>query len=438
MIEFSRKIPLIEDYEVIVVGGGPSGCAAAAASARGGAKTLLIESSSSLGGLGTNGLVPFWCGFSNGGKLCCRSIAQTVLEETCRLMNDELYIGVKEGADNPEKFPWRVGIDAEALKRVYDDLVTGFGASILFNTTLIGVNTDGNGNVENIIVNNQSGLTAYKAKVYIDCTGMGDLIAEAGAEYTLGNAEGKMQAGTMCFTLSGVNMEEYKKVPAYKIYPVDKEKYKYIIDNHSTTAVISEQRLGVNAGHVMDVDGTNAKNISESLIKGRRLVNEIVLRLKELYPQIYGNAKLEKTATMFGVREGRIIKGEYTLTEEDYLGRRIFEDEIARNCYEFDSHDMFNSKETDNYEVAYKAGESHGIPYRCLIPKALNNVLVAGRIISATRRVMGSVRVMATCLATGEGAGTAAAQSVKDMVSIREVDIQKIRKTLKDNGAFIL
>ena len=118
---FQRDILVVDEYEVIVVGGGPAGCTAAAASAREGAKTLLIESTASLGGMGTNGLVPFWCGFSNGGKLVNRGLAQVVLENLAKRMDDDLYKAVHEGADEPEKYPWRVGIDAEQLKRVYDD-----------------------------------------------------------------------------------------------------------------------------------------------------------------------------------------------------------------------------------------------------------------------------------------------------------------------------
>lgn len=442
MLNFFTQLPLNKEFEVIVVGGGPAGCAAATASAREGAKTLLIEATGSLGGLGTNGLVPFWCGFSNGGTYCSTGIGKKVLMETCKRMDvDGLYEGVVAGEENPADIPWRLGIDAEVLKRVYDDLVTSVGVTVLFHTVLVAVQTDENGRVSSIVVANKSGLFAYTAKVFIDCTGDADLVAQAGGEYTLGDEKGNMQAGTLCFTLSGVDMEAWRNMNCYIIYPCDKEKYPTILDNHCTTAEIGKQTVGLNAGHLAEVDATNPENISRNLIKGRKLVAEIVQRLKEEYPNIYGKAHLEKTATVLGTREGRIIVGDYTLTEEDYLSRRVFSDEIARNCYEFDSHDLhINEKDgKPTYEVAYKKGESHGIPYRCLTPKTLKNVLVAGKCISAKRRVMGSVRIMATCLSTGEAAGIAAAHtSQTEHCDVHVIDVQQLRKRLKEEGAYIL
>ena len=441
MLNFNVTIPLRKEYDVIVVGGGPAGCAAAFAAAREGAKTLLIEQTGALGGLGTNGLVPFWCGFSNGGAYCSAGVGKRVLEETCKYMDvDGLYDGVLKGNKNPDEIPWRLGIDAEVLKRVYDELVTSVGADVLFHTVLAAVQTDGDGRVKSIVVANKSGLSAYAAKVYIDCTGDADLVAQAGGEYTLGDEDGQMQAGTMCFVLSGVDVEAWKHTPRYSLYPCDKEKYPTMIDNHCTTAEIGKQTIGFNAGHLADVDATDPKNVSKNLIKGRKLAAEISARLKEAHPDIYKNSHLEKTSAVLGTREGRIIVGDYVLTEEDYLSRRTFPDEIARNCYEFDSHDLNKSKDGKlEYEVAYQKGESHGIPYRCLTPKNLQNVLVAGKSISAKRRVMGSVRVMATCLSTGEAAGMAAAHTLQtDGCNVHSVDTEFLRKRLKEEGAYIL
>ncbi len=437
---FQREIPVNDNYDVIVVGGGPSGCTAAAACAREGVRTLLIESTASLGGMGTNGLVPFWCGFSNGGKLINRGLAQVVLENLAKRMDKKLYKAVHEGADEPEKYPWRVGIDAEHLKRVYDDLVTGFGADVLFKTTLSAVEKDENGIVSSVIVTNKAGLTAYKAKVFIDCTGDGDLVAWAGGKYLLGDKNGNMQAGTLCFTLVNVNMEEYHKVNMYHIYPTENpEEYDLIIDNSSTTAVLGFSSIGFNAGHLPEVNSTDPINISNNTIKGRRLVEQLVKRLKEKYPKIYKNARIGSTGTTLGTREGRRIVGDYTLTDKDYIDRATFPDEIARNCYEFDSHDLFNTdNHSENYQIVYKPGESHGIPYRSLCPINLKNVLVAGKIISAERRVLGASRIMATCLSTGEAAGIAAALASKQKDhDIHKVDTEVLRKILKENGAYI-
>lgn len=434
----TAEIPLNEEYEVIVVGGGPAGCAAATAAARDGAKTLLIEATASLGGMGTNGLIPFWCGFTNGGPICSTGIGRQVLE-TCR---SRMWSGARGDGNN-------YAIDAEVLKRVYDDLVTEAGAEILFCTVLSAVRTDGNGRVTEIIVSNKAGLTAYRAKVFIDTTGDADLVAWAGGDFVLGDELGEMQAGTLCFTLTGADMDAYRCVKTHRvIYPNPAGEYPLIPDDHCVTAAVGDGAVGFNAGHLIEVNGTDPKSISHNLLLGRRLDEEIVACIKERLPETYGNAYLAKTASVLGVREGRRIVGDYTLTKEDYLARRTFPDEIARNNYNFDSHETKTERKLvaegklkpgSNEQFVYAPGESHGIPYRALLPQKLVNVIVAGRSISAERKVMGSIRVMGTCLSTGEAAGVAAAQAVSlPDGNVHRVDTDRLRARLKEVGAYIL
>lgn len=434
---FQKEIVTNEEYEVIVVGGGPSGCAAAIASARDGAKTLLVESTNCLGGMGTNGLVPFWCGLDNGGALCSTGIGKTVVERAGK----RLY----QGAGTP----WgHTAIDAEGLKITYDELVSEAGADILFGTQCVAVETDGAGNISHIILANKKGLTSYSAKVYVDTTGDADLVAWAGGAYLHGDELGEMQAGTLCFTLANVHLEGYEQVNHTKIWPLPADSnYRHIIDGHIVPAIIGENAVGFNAGHLVTVDGTDPLNVSENLIVGRQLAEELVGRLKECFPALYKDAYLDRTATVLGVREGRRIKGVYTLSREDYFERRSFPDEIARNCYNLDSHEtkterlliaQGKKKAGSNERIVYAPGESHGIPYRALLPESLHNVIVAGRSISATRQVMGSIRVMGTCLSTGEAAGAAAAQAVKSgCYDFHALDTDALRKTLKHYGANI-
>ena len=167
----SRSIPLNTDYDVIVVGGGPSGCTAAAAAARTGAKTLLLEATGSLGGMGTSGLVPAWCPFSDKEKIIYRGLAETVFERSKALSPHVA----------PTDVDW-VPIDPEGLKRIYDDLMQEYGVTVLFNTFLCDVDAE-NGEVHAIVTANKAGFTAYSAKTYIDCTGDGDLAVWAGARY---------------------------------------------------------------------------------------------------------------------------------------------------------------------------------------------------------------------------------------------------------------
>lgn len=432
-ISYSRSLPVCGSYDVIVVGAGPAGCAAAVAAAKGGAKTLIVDAASALGGMSTNGLVPWWCGFSNGGAVCTNGFAKKLLELQQAGLSEEL------------RHQKKLSIDPEKLKRIYDTLLEEAGAESLLDTRLADAAASADGTVEYIVVSNKGGLSAYKAKVFVDATGDGDLAAWAGADFALGDEYGEMQNATMCFVLSNVNMEAYRKIQSHRpaVFP-NGGKYPLIADDHCVTTVVGENCVAFNAGSLYGADGTDPRSVSETLTKGRRLVEQIVAAVRENLPEAYGNAVLVKTQSSLGIREGRRILGDYVLTREDYFARRTFPDDIARNCFHFDSHETARERELiaqglfeekSNLEVAYAPGESHGIPYRCLIPKKLKNVLTAGRCISTERRVQASIRVMSNCLSTGEAAGSAAALAVRQGGEVRKVDIGELRGVLRANGA---
>ena len=193
-----REIAYNDEYDVIVCGGGPAGCASAIAAARSGAKTLILESQYCLGGMSTMGLVPAWCPFSDKEKIIYRGIA----EEIFNLAKENV------GHIKKSKLDW-VEIEPESLKRIYDELVSEAGADVLFGSFVSDVDTDGDGKVSAVIVSGKSGLTAYSAKVYIDCTGDGDVAALSGAEFDIGDGNGNLQAATHCFELGGVDSHTY-------------------------------------------------------------------------------------------------------------------------------------------------------------------------------------------------------------------------------------
>ena len=442
-IPFSTTINLDESWDVIVCGGGPAGCAAAAAAAREGARTLLLEATGALGGMGTSGLVPAWTPFGDQEKVIYRGIAQKVFE-ACKAGMPYVSSG---------DIDW-VPIDPEHLKRVYDDLVTDAGASVRFLTNLSHVTRNGN-KVESIVVANKAGLTAYAAKVFIDCTGDADLAAWAGADFHKGNAERKkLMPSTLCFVLSNVDEPAYRngpnlhasnpESPIYKI--LESGKYPFIPDAHACSNLIGPGTVGFNAGHLWNVDNTMPESLSEAMILGRKIAEQFRDALAEFYPAAFGNSFLVSTGALMGIRESRRIDGDYVLTLQDYLDRRSFPDEICRNSYFIDVHwakedavslvSQHESWESQGFQ--YKKGESHGIPYRCLVPKGLENVLVAGRSISCEQIVQGSVRVMPVCLAMGESAGIAAAHAAKDHSGhVREVSPDRLRSRLRAEGAYL-
>lgn len=443
-IRFTRNVPVQDGFDVIVVGGGPAGCTAAAAAARDGAKTLLIEATGSLGGMGTNGLVPAWCPFSDQQKIIYRGLAERV------------FTACKAGMPHvaPKELDW-VAIDPELLKRIYDDLVVEAGASVLFHTALAVVQAD-HGRVSAILVTNKAGLTAYRANVFVDATGDGDLAVWAGANAHKGDAKGKgLMPATHCFQIDNVDEYAYRhgenlyctnpKSPLYSI--LKSGKYPLVPDIHMCSVLVAPRRVGFNAGHLFGVDGTDPKSLSKAMIHGRKMAVQFRDGLAEFHPAAFGNARLSATGALMGIRETRRIVGDYVLTLEDYLQCRTFPDEICRNSYYIDVHnkDSQSAQSPDDFTKIEKAiprrygpGESHGIPYRCLTPKGLTNVLVAGRSISCDQAVQGSVRVMPVCLAVGEAAGVAAAQAATAAgCDVHAVDTARLRRRLRECGAYL-
>jgi hypothetical protein len=438
----ARDLPLDDSWDVIVVGGGPAGCAAAAASAREGAKTLLLEATGSLGGMGTSALVPAWTPFSDKEKIIYRGLAEKVLRECSAGMAH-----VKKDA-----LDW-VPIDPERLKRVYDALVTEAGASLCFHTHLSAVESR-DGRIDTLIVTNKAGLTAYRAKVFVDCTGDADLSAWAGVPFHKGNEKGeKLMPATHCFALANVDENALQHgLPLYggraesPIHAILRSaKYPLIPDAHLCANLIGPGTVGFNAGHLWGVDNTKPETVSAALVEGRKMAEQYRAALAEFFPAAFGNAYLVMTGSLMGIRETRRIVGDYTLTLEDYVQRRSFPDEICRNSYFIDIHwakeevaTLALTKDWEERCMHYGPGESHGIPYRCLIPQGLDNTLVAGRSISCEQIVQGSVRVMPVCLAMGEAAGMAAAlAAAKHEGRVREVSTGYLRSRLRECGGYL-
>lgn len=194
-----NKIKVNNQWDVIVVGGGPAGCAAATAAAREGAKVLIIESTGALGGMGTSGLLNAWCPFTDKEKIIYKGIAEKVFMEA------------KKGVPHARGYDW-IPINTEYLKVVYDDLVMSQGVSVLFFSNMAAVEMKNKETVDAIIVANKAGLTAYKAKLFIDCTGDGDLAVWAGADFDMGDDKGDVQEGSLCFALSNIDPYEFSLI----------------------------------------------------------------------------------------------------------------------------------------------------------------------------------------------------------------------------------
>jgi hypothetical protein len=204
------------------------------------------------------------------------------------------------------------------------------------------------------------------------------------------------------------------------------------------------ERLGAgNIGHTFDVDGTDEVSLTKALVGGRKALMEYQRYYRE-YLQGFEKMNLVATGSLLGVRETRRIVGDYVLTLDDYKRRATFPDEIGRYAYPIDNHPLRPGK--DSYAqhrrefdeaLRYKKGESYGIPYRSLIPRGLDNVLVAGRCVSADRMVHGSIRVMPGCFITGQAAGSAAAMAAERGSLTRDIDVKDLQRRLKQLGGYL-
>jgi len=425
-------------WDVVVAGGGPAGCTAATAAAQEGKRVLLLEAMGALGGMGTLGLIPSWCPFSDGKQIIYRGLAEKV------------FTASKKGCPHvhpPDDLSW-VPINPEYLKRVYDSLLEEAGVEVLFFTMAAGVKLDGERMTE-LLIANKGGLAGVQADVFVDCTGDGDLCAWGGAPWEKGDVNGEMQPATLCFSLAPVNTYHYQHGSDTSRNAVkdgvDLSRYTRLGDLHLCNRITGPDTVGFNAGHLWKIDGTDPRSLSSAMREGRRIAAEYRDALAEALPKSFGGAHLAATAPLMGIRETRRIMGDYLLTIKDYLARKSFADEICRNAYPMDMHTARNeiSAVLDNklnimtrFE-SYKPGESHGIPYRCLVPRKLRNVLVAGRCISTDRPVQASTRVMPVALAMGEAAGVAAAHACAKQGETRAVDTGALRDRLRQRGAYL-
>lgn len=420
---YSKEIKLRTSVDVFVAGGGPAGVAAAVAAAREGKSVFLAEAQGSFGGLASAGLVPAFAAFGNGVDILCSGIG--------------LEIRKKVSRDFPIETRW-TPINVEELKRAYDELVSESGVQYSFFTTLCDVVKQGD-RVEYAILSAKSGLFAVKAKIFIDCTGDGDLCALAGAEFEQGDEKGNVMPATLCSIWANIDFS-HAAPDASRLEEAISDGVFEIPDRHLPGIYRTDTEKGIgggNVGHVAVVDPTDERSLTKAMVSGRRVLTQYERYYTEYLPG-YEKAALVSSASMLGVRESRRIICDYTLTIDDFVARRNFPDEIGRYCYPVDIH--ADNSDTAAYQQAleeyqtkyrYKPGESYGIPYRCLIPKDLSNVLVAGRCIGSDRRMQSSVRVMPGCFITGEAAGRAAALACESGET-RLVDIRALQERLKD------
>jgi hypothetical protein len=412
-----------------VVGGGFAGVAAAIASARNGAKTLIVEKGNCFGGAATNSLVtPFMPVETklDGERI---SLAQGLFSEIHEKLIDKEKIG---------KPHWnKYNFCEEKLKFILNDMLLDAGAEILFHAYLSDA-TVSNGKVDKITVITRGGKVELTADYFIDATGDAFLSFLSGAKTRLGREQDNLcQPMTLCFRVANVDRDAFyanfdgmteKYIQLKKDGKIKNRYEKLLVFNHPIDHI-----LHFNSTRVVMKNPVDAFEYSAAEIEAREYVKEVFGFLKE-YAWGMENAYLLATGSEIGVRESRMIDGEYLLTGQDLVNCTKFSDAIAACNYDIDIHNP-EGEGTSHYYFA--DGKYYTIPYRSLIPKGFDNLLVAGRCISSDHEAQASYRIMPTVCCIGQAAGTAVALAVKSGSTVKDIDIKKLQKALKDQGAFI-
>lgn len=414
----------MKKYDLIVVGGGFSGTAAAIAAARGGASVLLVDKSNCLGGAACNCLVNPFTRFTttiDGEKVFL--IAGIFKEIRSRLE--------ARGAMMKALFL------EEDLKVVLCDMVREAGVDLLFHAYLSRVEKDG-GLLKKAFFSSVGGEISLEADYFIDATGDAQLSFLAGVPTVLGREEDHLcQPMTLCFRVGNADVETFfeNKDQLNAIY--NKAQQNGEIQNPRENVLAFRSLLpGVihfNTTRIVKLDPTSAFDLTKAELQAREQVFEIFEFMKK-HAKGLENSFLMMTAPEIGVRESRMIVGDYVLTGDDCINCAKFEDAIAACNYSIDIH---NPEGSGTYIHNFEPGEFFTVPYRSLIPKTLENVLVVGRCISSDHVAQASYRTMGTVACIGQAAGTAMAQAIQGKKTTREVNVKELQNELKNNSAFI-
>lgn len=438
IVEDAREVEVKGEYDVLVVGGGAAGIAASISASRSGARTILIERYGFFGGMATAGMVGAFCGFFTAGSKKKKIVGGTA---------DILLEGLrKKGAlseprvskVDPRLATYRY--HPEVFKYVAEQTVLQNGVDILFHTLVVDVIRETKDIfLSGIIVENKAGRFAYLSKIIIDATGDADVAFRAGVPYYLGNENGKLQSLTTMFRTMDVDLNKISELNIEKIrQKLGEAKRKGVFHFYRVDPVIG---LGIPLG-IVDVNATGIPNLNaldpqeltEAEIEGRRQVFEYLNFFQQTIPG-FENAQVCSIAPQIGIRETRRIQGEYLLHEEDTLQGKKFDDAIALGAWPVEIHDPETGRIV--WKFLEKEDDYYTIPLRCLIPRDINNLLVAGRCISTTHIAQASTRVIAQAFATGDAAGILASQAADSKRDPMDILPIKIQEKLGEQGAIL-
>ncbi|MBI5055446.1 MAG: FAD-dependent oxidoreductase [Nitrospirae bacterium] len=386
--------------DVLVIGAGVSGAAAALAAARSGVKTILAEKENFLGGVGYSGLFQYICGlYLNGKAMPKETLNDGIVREIVSNLNKL----------SPQRTIKKIGqvyvlpYSREDLSSVFNSLCGNVPKlNVMFDATAVTVRKKGKTIVE-VGLKQHGTIHKITSNVVIDCTGNGDVSAMAGADFELSSPAKRQLAG---FTIHLNGLKNADETLAIKV------------PYHLSQAV----KMKLLPAYLRFTSFTKGESPDEGFLKlnpgyenSRR--NEVVLKnaekaLRYLADKLpsFKNACVAGTSLRVMDREGRRIRGEYVLTEDDIINAGKFNDGVVKNSWPIE---IWDKRKGTIYKYV-KSGDYYEVPFRCLKAKGIDNLLLAGRCISVTHEALGSTRVMGTCISLGEQAGLAAAFKVKN------------------------
>ncbi len=449
-VEF--EAPVIADVDVLVCGGGPAGMAAAIAAARQGASTMLIEAQGCLGGMATSGLIGVLMGSwsRDGAYPVIAGIFSEIVE---RLAAEGGAMPARDDAPGGTRYagyaPWHgrtVPIEFEPAKRVFEEVVLESGVRLRYFTSTVATKVEGK-NIAGVFIHSKSGLEFIKARAVVDATGDADIAAQAGCPILIGLEDeghnGWMSPASLSYVVEDVDyqtFEKYCRAGDYRFRNLISQlrvKGEWPYGNiFISFEMLTPTRFFIKVEpNLESFNGLDVDELTVGMVEGRRKVKEQLEILRKYFPG-FTHARLVQTAPVMGVRSTRRIIGRYKVTVEDVKNGVSYPDMIALSGYHWDMATPGDQEQRMLHKTTY--GRPYvEIPYRCLLPRKIENLIVAGRSVSAEWDVMGILRIMPACFAMGQAAGTAAAIAMEAGIPLSDVNIQRLRDTLMQQGAIL-
>jgi flavin-dependent dehydrogenase len=429
----SVEVPVADEVDVLVVGGGPAGVSAAFAAARMGAKTLLVEQFNCLGGVATAGGHGHICLYSSWGS--SERVVGGVIYEMAARTTQAGY-----GTHNNSSSDFEVEGMKWVLERMAEECACGLLYHAFFAEALVE-----EGRVTGAVLQSKDGRQAVLAQRVVDCTGDGDVAARAGCAYDVGDEEtGFCQPMTLMFTIGGVEREKVRAFQKdnYGLDHVWKKAQEDGFMRPFQSCIMGwwwtptrPDQYGVNFTHINHADARKAAELTRATIEGRKQAYETIEVYRRYVPGME-KCYMISTPNTVGIRESRRIRGEYCLTKADLMAEREFPDTIGYGSFFIDIHNT-KGPGMDAKTHRPQKGFKYQIPYRILVPRGVENLLVAGRCASTDHEALGSLRVMPQCGVMGQAAGVAAVLSLRAGVAPRQVDVKALQAALREQQGIV-